>query len=96
MLLVIFFFWISISISMEKNKILDNKFTKFISDISMEIYLSHMVIFRLIEKLHITKLFANNYAAYIATSVIVLIGVIIFAKTFNKIFIFLKNKIFIK
>ena len=47
-----FYHLISNSISMEKNKILDNK---FISDISMEIYLSHMVIFRLKEKLHITK-----------------------------------------
>lgn len=39
-----------------KSRILENRFTQFFSSISMEIYLSHMVIFRVIEKLGIHKL----------------------------------------
>ena len=35
-------------------KFLNNKITKFISGISMEIYLCHMMIFRVLEKLKIT------------------------------------------
>lgn len=47
--------WLSYAVicagdSTQKSYLLENKVTKFISGISMEIYLSHMVIFRLVEK----------------------------------------------
>lgn len=90
-MLIIFSLWLCISIGID-NKILDNRITKFISGISMEMYLSHMIIFRIIEKLHLTKLFNNNYISYIVTSCLVIIGVIIFAVIFNKCLKFLKNR----
>lgn len=85
-MILIFTLWICIAIGIENNKILTNKFLKFISDISMELYLSHMVIFRFVQILNLTELFNNNYISYIMTTIIVLVGTIIFAILFNKIF----------
>lgn len=58
---------------------LQNKFTKFISSISMEIYLSHMVMFRVIEKLHLQTYFGNGILQYMITVVAVLLGTIAFS-----------------
>lgn len=39
---------------------LENRVTKFFSGISMEIYLSHMVIFRVVEKLKLNLILGNG------------------------------------
>ena len=65
------------------SKILDNKITSYISDISLEIYLSHMLIFRLIEKIKLTNIFNNDYISYIITCCICLIGTIVLAKLYH-------------
>lgn len=67
------------------SKVLNNKFTKFIGNISLEIYLCHMIIFRIVEKVHFTNLFSNCWLSYIFTSVIVLIGTIIASFCFQYI-----------
>ena len=59
--------------------ILYNPFTKFLSEISMEIYLSHMVVFRVIEKMGMTKLFASDLLSYLATSVGTVAGTVVFS-----------------
>ena len=55
-----------------KSVILANPVTKFMSYISFEVYLSHMFIFRVVQKLGITKLFANQVVSYIFVAIIVL------------------------
>ena len=45
----------------------------------MEIYLSHMVMFRVMEKVHLTGIIGNGWLQYILTVVLVLIGTIIFS-----------------
>lgn len=55
------------------------KFTGFVSGISMEIYLSHMVIFRLIEKTGLNVRFGNGWLQYGITVVLVLTGSILFS-----------------
>lgn len=67
-----------------KAYILSNPFTKFLSGISLEIYLSHMVIFRVIEKLGMTKLFASDLLSYIVTSVGTIVGTIVFSMAAKK------------
>ncbi len=64
---------------------LSNPFTKFISSISMEIYLSHMVIFRVIERLGINTMIGNGWVQYAVTVAIVLVGAIIFSAVMKKI-----------
>lgn len=45
--------------------LLDNRLMNFISNISMEIYLCHMMIFRVVEKLHLEKHIANRDLSFV-------------------------------
>lgn len=56
-----------------------NRFTRFFGSVSMEVYLSHMVIFRVIEKLKLNRIIGNGLAQYCATVVMVLTGAVIFS-----------------
>ena len=84
-LMIIFMLMLIVAIGLKQNKILDNKITQFISGISLEIYLAHMVVFRILEKIQLTHIFTNNWASYIATSCLTLLGVTIGAIIFHKI-----------
>lgn len=69
-----------------KHPILENPITKFISNISFEIYLSHMVIFRLIEKVGINTIIGNGGGGqYLLTVVVVLIVAVLFSVVLKKI-----------
>ena len=65
--------------------------------ICFEIYLCHMVIYRVLEKLHLVHLFRTDLLAYLFTAVAVICGSVVFsvcAKWFlNKIEIFLKERV---
>lgn len=67
------------AINFEGMSFLNNKITKFIGGISFEIYLSHMLILRCVEKAHMLKLTTNDYINYCITVVIVFMGAIVFA-----------------
>ena len=73
--------------------LLQNKVTKFFSGISMEIYLSHMFIFRIIQKLKINTILGNGWIQYIVTVVIVIIGASVFAIVMKHIFNYISNKL---
>lgn len=77
--------------------VLVNPVAKFLGGISFEIYLCHMVIYRVLEKLHLVHPFGNVLLAYIFTAVAVICGSVVFsvcAKWFlNKIETFLKEKV---
>ena len=77
--------------------VLVNPVAKFLGGISFEIYLCHMMIYRMLEKLHLVHLFGNNLLAYIFTSVAVICGSVVFsvcAKWFlNKIGTSLKERV---
>ena len=62
-----------------KYRILDNRFTRFLSGISMEVYLCHMVAFRVLEKLGMTRLFPNSILSYTFTAVGVIAGAVLFS-----------------
>lgn len=77
--------------------VLVNPVAKFLGVICFEIYLCHMVIYRVLEKLHLVHLFGNGLLAYIFTAVAVVCGSVVFsvcAKWFlNKIETFLKERV---
>lgn len=77
--------------------VLVNPVAKFLGGICFEIYLCHMVIYRVLEKLNLVHLFENGLLAYIFTAVAVICGSVVFsvcAKWFlNKIEVFLKEKV---
>lgn len=76
--------------------VLVNPVTKFLGGICFEIYLCHMVIYRVFEKLHLVHLFGNGLLAYIFTAVAVICGSVVFsvcAKWFlNKIETLIVNR----
>lgn len=63
----------------ERSFILNNKFTRFISGVSLEIYLCHMVIYRLFERLNLIYALGNSFFSYMIVSILTVIGAIVFA-----------------
>lgn len=59
--------------------VLVNPVAKFLGGICFEIYLCHMVIYRVFEKLHLVHLFGNGLLAYIFTAVAVICGSVVFS-----------------
>ena len=51
----------------------------------MEIYLSHMVLFRLVEKMGLNRMFGNGWLQYFITVILVLFGAICFSVVINRI-----------
>ncbi len=60
-----------------------NPFSKFISKISLEIYLSHMLVFRFIEKLGLTKIAGEGILSYVLVCICTIIGVLLFAYAYQ-------------
>lgn len=48
----------------------------FLSEISMEVYLCHMMVFRLIEKLHLEDKFFNTDLFYYISFILTLMGAV--------------------
>lgn len=96
LLLILFSLLLIYAIGSGKKRILQNRLTKFLADISMEIYLSHMVVFRAIEKIGGLHLFPSDILSYIMTVVGTVTGAIAFSlvvkKGFGIIGKALKNK----
>jgi len=82
--LIILSLWTIFGICTE-TKLLNNKVMKFISGISLEIYLCHMIVFRILEKAGVTKIFANETVSYLFTIVLVFFGAILFSLGVNKL-----------
>ena len=62
-----------------KKTLLSNKIVAFLSTISLEIYLCHMVAYRIVEKLHLMRVFNNAVASYIFVCALVFVcSVIVF------------------
>ncbi len=62
-----------------QDRLLNNKFVKYISGISMEIYLCHMLFFRVIEKVHLNNYIHNPHLLFVVTFIIVLCGAVVFS-----------------
>lgn len=76
--LVPFALWLAYAIGTD-SKALHNPATKFLSGISMEIYLCHFGIFHVIDRLHLNYLFGKGVLSYIVTVLLVFAGSAVFA-----------------
>lgn len=76
-LIVLFGLWMVYAISGEW-KWLSNKVVKYLSGISMELYLSHMVLFRLTQKMGLDHITENSDLNYIMATVVTLVMTICF------------------
>ncbi len=70
--------WLIYAIGTE-GKILNNKITKYLSGISMEIYLCHMMAFRGVEMLHLSRYITQPDMLYWLTCILTLGGAIAFS-----------------
>lgn len=59
--------------------LLINPAAKFLGNISFEIYLCHMVIYRLLEKLHLLHVLQSDLLSYVFASIAVICGSILFS-----------------
>lgn len=86
-----------ISTLFEDCKLWCNFGTNFISKHSFEIYLSHMMVFRVLQILKITDIFSSDTANFYITVLFTVVGSLIFSMVFKKIelLIFRKNDIVI-
>lgn len=62
-----------------RNKLLKTPAVVFLSSVSLEIYLSHMAIFRVLEKLHLTRLLGSGWGSYCITVILTLAGAVVFS-----------------
>lgn len=63
----------------EKDLILNNRVVRFISGISMEVYLCHMVMFRVVERVHLERFITDGDMLYVLTCVMVVAGAVAFS-----------------
>lgn len=83
-ILLIDVFALIYAMSIDGKTILNNAFVRTIGGISFEIYLCHMVLFRVFEKTKLLKVISNEYVSYVLTVLVVLISSSIFAVLFKK------------
>ncbi len=76
--LILFGSWLIYALA-SKNLILNNRVVRFISGISMEVYLCHMVMFRVVERIHLERFIADGDVLYILTYCLVIMGAIVFS-----------------
>ncbi len=70
--------WLIYAIGTE-GKILNNRFTKYLSGISMEVYLCHMMAFRGVEMLHLSRYITQPDVLYWLTCILTLGGAFVFS-----------------
>ena len=78
------YYAISESASRRNISLLNNKFMTYLSNISLEIYLSHMMMFRIIEKLELENYIRNQYIYYWTFCLMVLVCSIFFSLLWKK------------
>lgn len=86
MSLVLFCLWLCYAVGVE-SKFLSCKPMKFFSNISMEMYLAQMVIFRIVEKLNLLYVFGNcgisGWISYILAFALTVVGLVIFIQCYK-------------
>ena len=75
---ILFAIWVIFAIS-QPMKLLENSVTKTLSQVSLEVYLSHMMIFRVVEKFGIADRLNNGNIAYIVVLCLTIVLTIVFA-----------------
>ena len=70
----------------DRKSILNTNIMKWLSEVSLEIYLSHMFIYRILEKVGILQVSLNSYVLYFIICILVILGTIVLGKGFQLIY----------
>ena len=90
--LILFLSWLCYAISVN-SKILNNKVMRYLSGISLELYLAQMLIFRVIEKAKCLYLFGTGWISFLVVWIAVIIGMIVFIEIFKQAKSFIAKRI---
>lgn len=82
--LILFGCWLVYALG-SKDWILNNRIVRFISGISMEVYLCHMVMFRVVERVHLERFITDADLLYVLTCIVVIAGAVAFSWGFKKV-----------
>lgn len=86
--LILYTGWLGLALGYD-NRLMNNKFTNYISNLSMEMYLSHMVVFRIVEKIGIMERIKSPVIRYMTTYLLLVMllvmGLTIYRKAINKL-----------
>ncbi len=93
LMVVLFSLYLIYAIGITKKGILQNPITKFLSGISMEVYLSHMIIYRVIEKSSLANMINNDVISYAIVCVGTLVGTICFSVIIQRLIQYCLNKL---
>jgi len=89
--LFLFLLWLMYAISVD-SVILNNKVMQYLSEISLELYLAQMVIFRVVEKLRCLYLMGHGWSSFLLVWVAVVVGLIVFIEVWKKAWMFAQLK----
>lgn len=64
-------------------RIWSNAVSRFVSSVSLEIYLSHMLVFRVIEKVGLTRIAGESVLSYVIVCILTTVGVMVFATAYQ-------------
>lgn len=91
---ILYALWMFYAIGVDSN-VFGNKIMKFLSGISLEIYLSHMFVFRFMEKLNVQYLFGEeSWLSYVTLCLLTLVGLFALIFGYKLAVKVLKDKIF--
>lgn len=93
--LLLYASWLFVALGVD-SVVLSNSFTTYISGISMEMYLAHMVVFRIIDKLHLSSVFGHGVLDYMVTYFLVVVLLIVGIAIYRKMESSVRLKIFAK
>lgn len=80
----------------KNNKLLSNPITRFLSGISLEIYLCHMLFYRVVERCHLLYIGGNGIWGYIVACMLILACAIVFSFLMQKVILIIIEKITFK
>ena len=83
--------WVMYAISC-KHTILNSRIVTYLSSISFEIYLSHMFIYRIIERTIGLKVFGNGWMSYLFVYAIDILGCIVFIEIWSRTYNWVKRR----
>lgn len=89
--LVLFMLWLMYAISVNSN-ILSNKVTRYISGISLELYLAQMLIFRMLEKINGLYLLGHGWYGFILSWIMIIAGLIAFIEIWKRAWTIMKKR----
>lgn len=90
--MLLFLPWLMYAISV-KSKILSNRATKYLSGISLEMYLAHMVFFRAIEKIKGLYLAGKGWIGFVCVWIAVVVGLVVAIEIWKRLLFVAKKKL---